>query len=56
MQLEGCPEDFKYEEKNNKSYVENREWANSAVEKMTGRSRSVLMVFFAGVGIGKDKN
>jgi hypothetical protein len=32
--LEGCEEDFRYEEENNKSYKENKVFANGAVEEM----------------------
>ena len=32
--MEGCPEDLKYEEKNNKSYKKHKEFANEAVAKM----------------------
>ena len=34
IKLEGCPEDLKYEEKNNTSYKKHKEFANEAVAKM----------------------
>ena len=34
LQLENCPEDVKYEEKNNKSYWDHREFADKAGDKL----------------------